>query len=235
MPRIVLYSARACPYAHRTRLVLAYKQLPFELFEVDLQNKPSWFSDVSGYGKVPAIEHDGQHLWESAVINEYLDEVFRDPPLSPESALERARARIWIDYANTRFVGAFGALLRGESGPAELESALRYFEREGLHRHGQGGPFFLGARPSLVDFTLYPWFERWDALSHYRGFALPQDLTRLAAWREALRALPAVQEQASATEFYIERWARYAPVEKSGDKPGAKRATSNTNPVRSTP
>ena len=235
MSRIVLYSARACPYAHRTRLVLAHKRLAFELFEVDLQNKPSWFSDVSGYGKVPAIEHEGQHLWESAVVNEYLDEVFPEPPLWPESALDRARGRVWVDYANTRFVAAFGALLRGESGPTELESALRYFEREGLHRHGQGGSFFFGARPSLVDFAFYPWFERWDALAHYRAFEVPRDLERLAAWREALQGLASVQEQASPTEFYVERWARYATSAKSGDKPGATRAKSTTNTARSTP
>ncbi|HEX6243505.1 MAG TPA: glutathione S-transferase family protein [Polyangiales bacterium] len=234
MSHIVLYSARACPYAHRTRLVLAHKGVPFELFEVDLQNKPSWFADVSGYGKVPAIEHDGQHLWESAVVNEYLDEVFPEPALAPSNPLERARGRIWVDYANTRFVSAFGALLRGESGPGELESALRYFEREGLNRHGQGGPFFFGARPSLVDFAFYPWFERWDALAHYRAFDVPNDLTRLAAWRDSLRALPSVVEQASPTEFYVERWARYAPAEKSGNKPGDKHKPT-TSTARSTP
>lgn len=235
MSRIVLYSARACPYAHRTRLVLAHKRLAFQLVEVDLQNKPSWFSDVSGYGKVPALEHDGRHLWESAVVNEYLDEVFADPPLAPAKALDRARARIWVDYANTRFVNAFGAVLRGESGPTELENTLRYFEREGLSKHGQSGPFFFGAQPGLVDFAFYPWFERWDALTHYRGYAVPQDLTRLSAWREALRALPSVQEQASPTEFYVERWARYAPAAKSGEKPGAKGAKPSTSSAGSTP
>jgi hypothetical protein len=51
---IRLFSARACPFAHRTRLVLAHKRVAFELVEIDLQNKPAWFdSRVSGYGKVP--------------------------------------------------------------------------------------------------------------------------------------------------------------------------------------
>jgi glutathione S-transferase len=233
MSRIVLYSARACPYAHRTRLVLAHKRLDFEVVEVDLQNKPSWFADVSGYSKVPALEHDGEHLWESAVVNEYLDEVFPEPALSPDSPLDRARARIWVDYANTRFVGAFGALLRGESGPNELANALAHFEREGLNRHAKSGPFFFGARPSLVDFAFYPWFERWDALAHYRGFAIPRELSQLSAWREALRALSSVVEQASPTAFYIERWARYAQPEKRNDKPGAKQASASV--ARSTP
>ena len=108
---VKLYSARACPFAHRTRLVLSHKHVDFEVVEIDLQNKPEWFArNVSGYGKVPAIEHDGNHLWESAVVNEYLDEVFPRPPLLPAQPGRRALARLWIDYANTRFAPAGSAL-----------------------------------------------------------------------------------------------------------------------------
>ena len=50
------------------------KEIPFELTEVDLRNKPDWFLAVSPYGKVPVIVDDGQTIYESAIINEYLDE-----------------------------------------------------------------------------------------------------------------------------------------------------------------
>jgi glutathione S-transferase len=216
MSELTLYSARACPYAHRTRLVLAEKRLRFETVEIDLRNKPGWFQNVSGYGKVPAIEHNGQRIWESAVINEYLDEVFRDPPLLPSDAHQRARARIWIDYANTRFVPAFAALLRApsESASKEAEAGLRnvlsYLETEGFGKAELPGPFFFGEELSLVDFTFFPWFERWEALQHYRGFALPSELRKLHAYWGALRSLDTVKEQASPTSFYIERYAQYA-------------------------
>jgi len=215
MGQIKLYSARACPFAHRTRLVLSHKQLPFELLEVDLQNKPVWFDrKVSAYGKVPAIEHGEARIWESAVINEYLDESFPKPSLLPHEPGRRAVARIWIDYANTRFAPAWGKLLRAPNAADEgaakkelLESAA-FIEAEGLARHSDAGPFFLGAAPSLVDFAFYPWFERWAALEHYRKVGVPAELTRLRRWQEALRALPAVQEQANATEYYVERYAQ---------------------------
>lgn len=216
MADVKLFSARACPFAHRTRLVLSHKKIDFELVEIDLQNKPSWFGTVSGYGKVPAIEHDGNRIWESAVINEYLDEVFRSPTLLPGEPAGRAVARIWIDWANTRLVPAFGALLRGQAsgeqatGRRELGEAAAYLEREGFARHSGEGPFFFGARPGLVDFALYPWFERWPALEHYRGFALPRDLTRLARWKNEVGKLDAVQAHANSVEYFIERYARYA-------------------------
>ena len=54
---IQIYSATVCPYAHRSRLALLEKGIPFELIEIDLQNKPDNFTDISPYGKVPALKY----------------------------------------------------------------------------------------------------------------------------------------------------------------------------------
>ncbi|MET0339999.1 MAG: glutathione S-transferase family protein [Polyangiales bacterium] len=214
MSKLVLYSARACPYAHRTRLVLSEKKLPFKLEEIDLQNKPAWFdAKVSAYGKVPALDHDGVRLWESAIVNEYLDEVFPEPALLPKDPAQRAHARIWIDYANTRFTSAFGGLLRGQDeaerarAKVSLRESLTFIEREALLK--SEGPFFLGKAPSLVDFAFYPWFERWPALAHFRDFPLPTELTRLSQWLDALRGLDAVREHQNTPDYYIERYAKH--------------------------
>src|SRR4051812_48048143 len=149
MAEITLYSARACPFAHRTRLVLAEKRVDFELVEIDLQNKPAWFSTVSNYGKVPALQHKQQRFVESAVINEYIDEVFPEPALLPKDPAARAVARIWIDYANTRFVPAWGSLLRGateaerDSARATLLESLAYIEHQGLQKLSPTGPYWF--------------------------------------------------------------------------------------------
>lgn len=224
MSKLTLYSARACPFAHRTRLVLAAKGLTFEVVEIDLQNKPAWFTtNVSGYGKVPALAHDGNHLWESAVINEYLEEVFPTPGLLPKEPGARARARIWIDYANTRFAPAFGALLRAQGeaerskAKSELTAVLQQIETEGLGKGERAGAFFLGEQLSLVDFAFYPWLERWDALAHYRDITIPRG-SKLEAWRSALASLDAVKGQANGTDFYVERYAKQANPEKAADK-----------------
>jgi glutathione S-transferase len=220
MAKVTLFSARACPFAHRTRLVLAQKKVDFEVVEIDLQNKPPRFLSVSGYGKVPAIEHDGHHVWESAVVNEYLEEVFPKPALLPTEPAKRAVARIWIDWANTRFVPAFGALLRaqntGDQGSAhrDLGEHLGHFEREGLGKFSGSGPFFFGDRPTLVDFTLHPWFERWSALEHYRGVSIPKELERVTRWKGELAKLDAVKGESNVTSYYVERYARHAAPSK---------------------
>lgn len=215
MTAINLWSARACPFAHRTRLVLGSKGLDFELVEIDLQNKPAWFNEVSVYGKVPALEHEGRRFVESAIINEYLEETFPMPALLPREPAQRALSRFWIDYANTRFVPAWGKLLRAQANAVaaeattELVAALHTLER-GLSELSGAGPFWFGAEPSLVDLSLYPWFERWAALAHYRGVEVPAELPRLQRWRTATRELPAVTAIQNPTAYYVERYARYA-------------------------
>ena len=220
MAKVTLFSARACPFAHRTRLVLAQKKVDFEVVEIDLQNKPASFLKVSGYGKVPAIEHDGHHIWESAVVNEYLEEVFPKPALLPADPATRAVARIWIDWANTRFVTAFGTVLRAQNtgdralAHRDLGDHLAHFEREGLGKFSVAGPFFFGDRPTLVDFALYPWFERWPALEHYRAVSIPKEYERVTRWKSELAKLDAVRGESNATSYYVERFARHAAPSK---------------------
>jgi glutathione S-transferase len=215
MSKLILYSARACPFAHRTRLVLAEKGVPFELVEIDLANKPAWFGNVSLYGKVPALEHAGQRIVESAVINEYIEETFAEPRLLPVEPARRALARIWIDFANTRFAAAYTKVLFGATeeeraaAKAELGVALERLEHEALANLSGNGPYWLGSEPSLVDFTFYPWFERLPALEQHSGFALASSLDRLQRWREAVHARASVQEIANPVSFYLDRYRSY--------------------------
>jgi len=83
MTEIEIYSAVLCPFAHRSRLTLIEKGVPFQLIEIDLQDKPANFKEISPYGKVPVLKHGDQRVWESAVINEYLEEAFPKPALLP--------------------------------------------------------------------------------------------------------------------------------------------------------
>lgn len=221
MSELTLYSAKACPYAHRTRLVLAEKNVAFELVEIDLSNKPEWFAEVSLYGKVPALEHQGQRFVESAVINEYIEETFPEPPLLPRDAARRALARIWIDFANTRLATSYGKVLWGateaerEAAKGELAAALERAERDGLAQLSGAGPYWLGAVPSLVDFSLYPWFERLPALEQLAGFRRPAGLDRLQRWRDAVRARPSVHAIENPVSFYAERYRNYRRAQPS--------------------
>jgi glutathione S-transferase len=78
----------------------------FETYEVDLENKSEEFLSVSPTGKVPVVVADGDSLYESNVVNQYLDEVFESPKLLPEDPKQRVYARIWMASADDNFFPA---------------------------------------------------------------------------------------------------------------------------------
>src|SRR5829696_7346268 len=87
----------------RTRMVLHEKGIDFEVHAVDLSNKSEELLSVSPYGKVPVLSVNGTSLYESNVVNEYLDEVYESPKLMPEYPEERALVRSWMAFADDYF------------------------------------------------------------------------------------------------------------------------------------
>lgn len=213
MSTLQLYFAKASTFSQRTRVVLLEKGIDFTPIEIDLQNKPEAFTQVSRYGKVPAIKHGDVEIYESAIINEYLEEVFPEPALLPHDPAQKAVARIWIDYANTRLFPAFNKFLRGkdtqeqEQGKREFLESLLYIEEEGLGKLSGNGPYFLGEHLSLVDISFYPWFERLPVLERFRNFYLPEETPGLREWWENLRRRESIQQVANPTDFYLNRFA----------------------------
>jgi glutathione S-transferase len=87
-------------------MVLHEKGIDFETYEVDLSNKSEEFLAASPTGKVPVVVVEGESLYESNVVNQYLEEVSDEPRLMPEDPKARAHARIWMAFADTDFFPA---------------------------------------------------------------------------------------------------------------------------------
>ncbi len=211
-----LYSARICPFAERTRLVLVEKGIEHEHVEVDLSDKSERFMEVSPYGKVPAIMHNGVALYESAIINEYLDDVFPEPALSPADPVLRARGRIWVHYCDDKFLNDYYPLLTGSDADARDDLRGRvldhfhFIDEHGLGASSDNGPYWFGAAPTLVDFAYFPFFERLPAWSHYRSISIPSECRRLKRWIAAMWMRASVQEIANSADYYVEHYKGYA-------------------------
>src|SRR3989344_2258309 len=124
-PRLTLISHALCPYVQRAAIVLAEKGIAFERRDIDLANKPDWFLAVSPLGKTPVLLVDGEAIFESAVICEYLEDTAL-PRLHPANALQQAwrsalacrpsvAQAVRPDYAESlrRFLRARGTALSG--------------------------------------------------------------------------------------------------------------------------
>ena len=83
---MVLYSGTTCPFSQRCRFVLFEKGMDFEIRDVDLFNKPEDINVMNPYGQVPILVERDLVLYESNIINEYIDERF------PASAADAGRS-----------------------------------------------------------------------------------------------------------------------------------------------
>jgi glutathione S-transferase len=132
---LVLYHAGLTQASVKVRLTLKEKALHYEsrflrLFEQD-HLLPEYLA-INPDGQVPTLVHDGEVITETTIINEYIDEVFPDPPLRPDSPAARARMRRWGQIVDEHLFHAvatlawhhgIGPILR-EKDPAEIERAL---------------------------------------------------------------------------------------------------------------
>lgn len=202
MSHLVLVSHRLCPYVQRAAIVLHEKGVPFERRWVDLADKPDWFRAVSPLGKTPVLLVDGEPIFESAVICEYLDEVYA-PHLHPPGALERARHRAWMEFGSSvlNTIAGFYNAADARSLDAkrdELQSRFAQVEAE-LDGHG---PYFAGASFSMVDAVFAPVFRYFEVFGALGVGGFFDGLPKVRAWREALAQRESVG--AAASEDYAQ-------------------------------
>ena len=153
---LTLYDAPRCPYCARTRIVLAEKGVPYETVTIDLARRPAWLLEHNPpEGRVPVLEEDGWVLPESAVIDEYLEERYPEPPLLPADPGERALARLLV-FRFDDLGDPYYAMRRGE--PAALErlaGALGW-----LDVMLAAAPYLAGRAFGLADISYLPWLLR---------------------------------------------------------------------------
>jgi glutathione S-transferase len=197
---IKLYDAVPSSNSDRVKIALNEKGLAYERVSLNLarrdQKKPE-FLKLNPYGKVPVIDDGGKILFESCIINEYLDEKYPNPPLMPKDPFLRARGRILVDYGMNHLHVTYFALRdefffkkEGERDQKliaekqrELRSMLGYLE-EGLGDK----EYFLGEF-SLTDVDLWPRFGR---LEDYGALPSPE-LPRLGGWIQRMKARASIK------------------------------------------
>jgi glutathione S-transferase len=102
-----LYNYPDCPYCQKVRVVLAEKDLSYDTIAVDLrknEQKSPEFLRLNPYGKVPVLEDEDLVVYESTIINEYLEDEYPLPALMPEDSASRARVRMLEDYGDNIFL-----------------------------------------------------------------------------------------------------------------------------------
>ncbi len=195
--KYLLCSFVTCPWVQRAAIVLQEKKVAYDINYIDPDNRPDWFRAISPHAKVPVLQIDGKTaLFESNAIAEYLDETTA-PKLHPEDPILRARNRAWTDYVSTFASVVTGALYADseEDFNAKTAKIPAVFAKldEALALRGNDGPFFNGPKLSLVDAAYAPFLQRYTFMNRLKDVGIIEKYPRLAAWRDALLASPAVK------------------------------------------
>lgn len=201
---IVLYDFPECPYAQKVRIVLAEKELEFERKLVDLrknEQRSAEFLKLNPLGKVPVLVDDDAVIYDSTIINEYLNEEYPNPPLMPEDSYGRALVRMREDLADMLFTPRI-ELLQAElrRGEAERDAdKVRRFQQEIAQllrrlEHPLSVHQFVAGDFSLADAAFAPGILLLPKL----GVEVDSSLVNVQRWIRELQERASVQSVQSA-------------------------------------
>nr|KAF6322328.1 glutathione S-transferase omega 1 [Pipistrellus kuhlii] len=156
---IRVYSMRFCPFAQRTLLVLKAKGIRHEVININLKNKPEWFFKKNPAGLVPVLENTQGQL-----------------------ICESAITCEYLDeaYPEKRLLPA---------DPYEKACQKMVFELFSKVLTNKKTTFFGGNSISMIDYLIWPWFERLEALELNECI---DHTPKLKLWVAAMRKDPTV-------------------------------------------
>jgi glutathione S-transferase len=200
---IKLYTFPLSTNSRKVRIALLEKGLEFERVNIDLakreQKNPEYLK-IHPFGQVPALDDEGFVVYDSTIINEYLEDEYPYPALMPEDSEGRARARLMEDFRDTRFNPPFVKLIyemrKSEAerdanilaaATAEINQCFDRIEKE-LH-----GKEYLAGSFSLADIAF---MANFDLLER---FQIPVDskYANTTAWIARLKARPSFAASAT--------------------------------------
>ena len=163
---MTLYSGITCPFSHRCRFVLFEKGMDFEIKDIDTFNKPEDLAVINPYNQVPVLVERDLILYESNIINEYLDERFPHPQLMPADPVMRGRGRLVL-FRLEKELFVHVATLENPAAAAKEQAKAREAIAQGLTMIAPAyakNKYVLGDDFSMIDVVLAPLLWR---LEHY--------------------------------------------------------------------
>lgn len=193
MSKLKLISFKLCPYVQRSVILLKEKGVDYDIEYIDVYDPPEWFLALSPTGKVPILQVEDTVLFESAVINEYLDEVYT-PALHPSNPIEKAQNRAWMEFTSPMYMDTFDIMMATdkESSDGAVDSMNKNLA--GFDSVMNQSPWFNGEAFSLVDISAAPLFTRLAFYKEHCDLDLLKAYSNLQAWSDGLLARQSVVE-----------------------------------------
>ncbi len=191
--KMELISFKLCPFVQRAVIILKNKKIDVDITHIDISNPPEWFKKLSPLGQVPILKVGDKVVFESSVIQEYIDEV-TPPSLHPEDVLLKAQNRAWIAFAGEVLEGPL-KMIRAKDAKAYEDAKADMLTKLGrLEDAHSGQDFFNDNEFHLIDAAYAPLFMRLDLLNKICGMIFLENLPKLQAWSKNCLARTDVQD-----------------------------------------
>lgn len=162
---LTLWQISFSPNSIKPRLALNYKKLPFEIVDINPQDR-SDLVEATGQELTPVLVDDGKVIYDSQAILRYLDGNFRETPrcfpADREGAREVESWEIWAKHDLSPAMGLMIEALFGEGdGAAGITTANEIMNRaaEKIESALDGKPWLCGENVSAADFTAAPFMH----------------------------------------------------------------------------
>ncbi|NOY72846.1 MAG: glutathione S-transferase family protein [Gammaproteobacteria bacterium] len=192
--KLKLVSFETCPFVQRSVITLLEKNVEYDVTYLSIDEMckpPPWFTKISPFHKVPVLLVGATALFESAVINEYLDEI-NPPSMHPSDPLQKAFNRAWIKFGEELLFNYFYfSIAEDKNTFSELRKNLDEKLNQ-LELIISDGPFFNGEIFSLIDAAFAPAFMRFDILEQRHPVEFYKNRPKISRWAEAFRSKDAV-------------------------------------------
>jgi glutathione S-transferase len=191
--KLHLISFKTCPFVQRAVITLKHKRIDYDITYIDLAEPPDWFLELSPLKKVPVLKVDDEVIFESAVINEYLDEI-TGGELQPKDPLARAKNRAWVEFASNMLGNLYMMKMSQDETRYRKYRDNLVAQLQRVERQFGDGPWFNGEKFSLADTAFAPFFRQNSVAQNQLSVIDADSMPRVNAWAERLLALPEVRE-----------------------------------------
>lgn len=209
-----IFGANVSPFVRKVLVTARHKGIDFEHEVVMPGSTDAAFRTMSPLGKIHALQDGDLGISDSTIICEYLEDKFPAVRMMPESPEDRARARWYEEYGDTKMAEAFAIyfferiakpLFGDNSGPDEArlaDAAENVTPAQLAYVEGQvpESGFLFGEELYIADIALVSS----SVNASYAGYEIDAErFPRTAAFRERVLTHPTVAEVLKAEQEMI--------------------------------
>jgi glutathione S-transferase len=196
-----IFTSRTCGWAVRNYASLLEKGVKFDTVPAVDGNgvKTNEFLAITPFRMTPVLVHGETCVFESTLINEYIDDRFPDPPLLPADPVGRIEAHKWIHFAESRLLSTLAKIAKSADSQArraaidEFDADIRWFDGNVLGKDWHG-PYLLGDLFSLADIAFFTVFETVRQLEESLEMTIAEYQPSIEMWQRNIAGRPSIQQ-----------------------------------------